>query len=178
MKQWQTEKRKWWIFVIDANGFRLNVGVVIVNRKAECLWGRRTGQASAWQFPQGGIDQDESEQQAMYRELYEELGLRPADVAILGKTQEWLYYRIPPQFRRAGTNPVCIGQKQKWFLLQLLCEDSRVKLDTCLPAEFDCWRWVDYWYPLTTVVSFKKDIYSQVLEEFDPLVKSLSKNEK
>ncbi len=159
--------------MIDENGFRYNVGVVIVNTRGECLWGRRVSNPSAWQFPQGGIDQGESEQQAMYRELYEELGLQPADVAIHGKIQDWLYYKIPPQFQRLGKNPVCIGQKQKWFLLQLLCEDSHVKLDACLPAEFDCWKWVDYWYPLTTVVSFKKEIYSQVLKAFAPLVASL-----
>lgn len=161
--------------MIDENGFRLNVGIVIVNCQGECWWGRRAGNPSAWQFPQGGIDDGESEQQAMYRELYEELGLQPADVSIIGKTHEWLYYIIPPQFQRSVKTHPCLGQKQKWFLLQLLCEDSRVKLDACLPAEFDYWKWVDYWYPLTTVVSFKRNTYSQVLKEFEPLVQSLSK---
>jgi putative (di)nucleoside polyphosphate hydrolase len=97
-------------------------------------------------------------------------------VQIMAKTQEWLFYKIPPQFQRVGNSSGFVGQKQKWFLLELISDESLIKLDSCFPAEFDRWKWVDYWYPLTTVVEFKKEIYRQVLKEFEPIVLSLTKD--
>ena len=156
--------------MIDENGFRLNVGLVIVSAQNMILWGRRIGNPSAWQFPQGGIDAGENEEEAMYRELNEELGLSVQDVQILGKTSEWLFYKLPSRYQRTGQLPLCIGQKQKWFLLRLISDDSHVKLDSSASPEFDQWRWVDYWFPLTDVIEFKREVYRQVLEQFEPLI--------
>ncbi len=78
--------------MIDSDGFRANVGIIICNKFGQVMWARRFGQHS-WQFPQGGVDDGESPEQAMYRELYEEVGLKPENVQILTSTRSWLRYR-------------------------------------------------------------------------------------
>ena len=151
--------------MIDADGFRANVGIVICNKMGQVFWARRYGQHS-WQFPQGGIDEGESPQQAMYRELYEEVGLSSKDVTVLGVSRNWVRYKLPKRLIRQGSNPVCIGQKQKWFLLQLTCSEKDVDVLKTSHPEFDDWRWVSFWYPIRNVVSFKRDVYRKVLREF------------
>ena len=88
--------------IFDAQGYRFNVGIVLLNERNQAFWGRRSGQDS-WQFPQGGINAGESSEQAMWRELFEETGLRPADVTLLGETADWRYYRLPVPAGRSGT---------------------------------------------------------------------------
>ena len=151
--------------MIDTDGFRANVGIVICNKIGQVFWARRYGQHS-WQFPQGGIDDGETVEQAMYRELHEEVGLTPKDVSILSVTRNWVRYKLPKRLIRQGSNPVCIGQKQKWFLLQLDCQDKDVDVLKSGHPEFDDWRWVSYWYPVRNVVSFKRDVYRRVMKEF------------
>ena len=150
--------------MIDSDGFRSNVGIILANNQGRVLWARRVGQ-DAWQFPQGGIARGESPEEALYRELEEEVGLQPAAVEIAACTQGWLRYRLPKRYIRRGTNPVCIGQKQKWFLLRMLADDEAVKVDGHAKPEFDHWRWVSYWYPLTQVISFKREVYRSALKE-------------
>jgi len=133
------------------------------------LWARRIGQ-NAWQFPQGGIHAEETPKQALYRELWEEIGLQPELVSVLGKTQGWLRYKLPKALMRAEEKPLCIGQKQIWFLLRFAGREDDVKLDCADKPEFDGWRWVDYWYPLKEVVAFKREVYLQALKEFAPLL--------
>lgn len=153
--------------MIDEDGFRPNVGIIVANAAGQVLWARRYGH-DAWQFPQGGIGDDESPEQAMYRELHEEIGLLPQDVKILAQSRGWLRYRLPRRFIRHDKPPICIGQKQRWFLLQLVGPESNVRLDCQKPAEFDRWRWVSYWYPLDQVVSFKREVYRRALKELLP----------
>ncbi|HET8731540.1 MAG TPA: RNA pyrophosphohydrolase [Moraxellaceae bacterium] len=153
--------------MIDADGFRPNVGIILANGQGQVLWARRTGH-EAWQFPQGGISENESPEEAMFRELWEEVGLEEPDVRIIAQTRGWLRYRLPRRFVRHDNNPVCIGQKQKWFLLQMLAEDERVSLTCTHPPEFDGWRWVSYWYPLNQVVTFKREVYRRALTELAP----------
>jgi putative (di)nucleoside polyphosphate hydrolase len=154
--------------VIDADGFRPNVGIILTNSRGELLWARRVGGQDAWQFPQGGIKQNESAEQALYRELEEEVGLRPADVEILGVTRGWLRYRLPSRYVRQQ-QPVCIGQKQKWFLLRFLGADEQINPALNATPEFDHWRWVSYWYPVNNVVAFKRDVYRRALRELSPI---------
>lgn len=154
--------------VIDAQGFRPNVGIVIANTEGRLLWGRRVGGRDSWQFPQGGIHGGESPEEAMFRELDEEVGLSPNDVKIIGRTRGWLRYRLPTRYIRRHERPVCIGQKQRWFLLRLTSEDSAVRVDAHDDPEFDHWRWVNYWYPLSAVVDFKRDVYREALTELLP----------
>ncbi|AWB68554.1 RNA pyrophosphohydrolase [Saccharobesus litoralis] len=151
--------------MIDAEGYRANVGIVICNRYGQVFWAKRLGQHS-WQFPQGGVDEGESLEQTMYRELYEEVGLRKEDVEILCYTRNWYRYRLPKRLIRKDSKPVCIGQKQRWYLLRLKCKEKDVDLARSSHPEFDDWRWVSYWYPVRQVVSFKRDVYRKVLKEF------------
>jgi putative (di)nucleoside polyphosphate hydrolase len=151
--------------VIDSEGYRPNVGIIVANDRGQLLWARRIGGRDAWQFPQGGINRGESPEEALYRELEEEIGLTESSVQVLATTRGWLRYRLPRRFIRKGQNPVCIGQKQKWFLLRMLDEDSSVKFDHNASPEFDHWRWVSYWYPLNQVVAFKREVYRRALKE-------------
>ncbi|PAV25858.1 putative (di)nucleoside polyphosphate hydrolase [Tamilnaduibacter salinus] len=153
--------------MIDSDGFRPNVGIILANHRGEVLWARRIGQ-NAWQFPQGGIDRNESPEQALYRELGEEVGLGQQDVEIISCTRGWLRYRLPRRMVRYHSQPVCIGQKQKWFLLRLMSSDEAVSVEETDSPEFDGWQWVSYWYPLGQVVSFKREVYRRALRELAP----------
>ncbi len=154
--------------VIDKEGFRPNVGIVICNDSDEVLWGRRVNGRDSWQFPQGGVHRGESPEEAMYRELHEEVGLPPEAVKIIGRTSGWLRYRLPKKFIRRTESPVCVGQKQVWFLLRLQAPEESICLDAHDDPEFDDWRWVSYWYPVHAVVDFKRDVYRQALGQLAP----------
>ena len=162
--------------MIDSDGYRPNVGIILCNDEGDLLWARRIGQ-DAWQFPQGGIQSHESPREALFRELREEIGLESRHVEILGCTRDWLRYDLPKRFIRHGAQPVCIGQKQVWYLLKMLGTDDDVKLDVGEKPEFDGWRWVDYWYPINKVVSFKQEVYRCALEELAPLIMTSEKNQ-
>jgi len=124
--------------VIDPDGFRPNVGIILTNDAGQVLWARRINQ-NAWQFPQGGINSNETPEQALYRELNEEVGLEQQDVKILACTRGWLRYRLPQRLVRTHSQPLCIGQKQKWFLLRLVSDEQRVRMDVTGKPEF---RWL------------------------------------
>ncbi|HHE9992073.1 RNA pyrophosphohydrolase [Haemophilus influenzae] len=167
--------------MIDFDGYRPNVGIVICNRKGQVLWAKRCGQNS-WQFLQGGINDNESAEQAMYRELHEEVGLQPKDVRLLYVSKHWLRYKLPKRLLRYDSKPMCIGQKQRWFLLQLVSDEKNINMQTTKSPEFDGWRWVSFWYPVRQVVSFKRDVYRKVMKEFasilftdNPLIFSASR---
>jgi putative (di)nucleoside polyphosphate hydrolase len=158
--------------MIDRDGFRPNVGIIVTDDAGRVLWAKRIGQ-QAWQFPQGGVKTGEAPEQALFRELQEELGLLPHQVAVLGATRGWLRYRLPPWLVRPSTvpnRPTCIGQKQKWFVLKLLADEALVRFDHTDTPEFDGWRWVDYWQPIDEVVYFKREVYRRALEELAPLL--------
>jgi putative (di)nucleoside polyphosphate hydrolase len=152
--------------VIDSQGYRANVGIILSNREGRVLWARRLGQDS-WQFPQGGIKQNETPEEALFRELREEVGLKPEQVEVIGCTQGWLRYRLPKRFIRFKSKPLCIGQKQRWFVLRLLVDDNAVRLDVSEKPEFEEWRWVDYWLPLKEIVFFKRKVYKKALSELE-----------
>lgn len=155
--------------MIDSDGFRANVGIIISNDDGQLLWARRVNR-SGWQFPQGGIRQRERSVDAMFRELREEVGLERDEVEILGQTRRWLRYRLPRHYVRRNSKPVCIGQKQRWFLLRLTGSEARVRFDRSDEPEFDHWKWVDYWTPVEEVVFFKRKVYEKALHEFEPLL--------
>jgi putative (di)nucleoside polyphosphate hydrolase len=154
---------------IDANGFRANVGMILTNGDGVVLLAGRVGQ-DGWQFPQGGMRAGELLEEAMYRELQEEVGLGAQDVDILGVTRDWLSYRLPERYVRRDSTPVCIGQKQRWFLLLLRSQAQRVRFDTTTTPEFDRWRWVPYWEPVSAVIHFKRQVYAAALRELAPLI--------
>lgn len=152
--------------MIDSDGYRPNVGIIVANDRGQVLWARRVGQ-DAWQFPQGGIKSRETPEQALYRELKEEVGLCPENVEVIGCTRGWLRYKLPRRLLRQN-NSSFVGQKQKWFLLRMLADDDRVSFDESGTPEFDFWQWVSYWYPLGQVVAFKRDVYRRAMKELAP----------
>jgi putative (di)nucleoside polyphosphate hydrolase len=161
--------------MLDKEGYRPNVGIILANTRNEVFWGKRVCQ-HAWQFPQGGIKHGETPLQAMYRELEEEIGLQRGHVRILGRTREWLRYEVPEKWMRRA-KPATVepcpplnkggyrGQKQIWFLLRMVGRDCDVKLRASGHPEFDAWRWHDYWIPLENVIDFKREVYRQALIE-------------
>lgn len=159
--------------MIDPDGYRPNVGIVLMRPDGRVFWARRV-RRDGWQFPQGGMNTDETPLEAMYRELREETGLRPEHVAVLGATPGWLRYRLPQRAIRRHEKLVCIGQKQVWFLLQLTGSETDLCLDLTEKPEFDHWRWVDFWYPLEHVVTFKRGVYARALRHLAPLARQVS----
>lgn len=149
---------------IDTEGFRANVGIVLIRDGGEVFLGSRSD-GRGWQFPQGGVKRNESPDEAVFRELREEIGLEPADVNVAGSTQRWLRYRLPAKFVRRHQQPLCIGQKQRWFLLRLAHDDVRFRFDQTAEPEFDEWRWADYWEPVREVIHFKRPVYRRALHE-------------
>lgn len=155
--------------MLDREGYRPNVGIVLLNSRNEVFWGKRVGQHS-WQFPQGGIAHGESPEQAMYRELHEEVGLLPEHVQIIGRTRDWLRYDVPEEYlRRQHATRVhraaYRGQKQIWFLLRFVGVDSDIQLRATEHPEFDAWRWVPFWIQLDAVIGFKREVYQLALSE-------------
>ena len=152
---------------IDPEGFRANVGIILSNDDGKLLLAGRVG-SKGWQFPQGGMLEGETPEEAMYRELHEEVGLTADDVAVLAETGDWLRYRLPNRFIRRDSLPLCIGQKQRWFLLRLTSADERLRFDQSETPEFDRWRWVEFWHPVKEVIYFKRRVYAQALHELGP----------
>jgi len=150
--------------VIDRDGFRANVGIVLMHGDGRLFIGRRSG-GRGWQFPQGGMKRGELPEEALFRELGEEIGLKREDVEIIGRTRNWLRYRLPARYQRRDSRPRCIGQKQRWFMLRLKQADPQFRFDTTGEPEFDRWRWVDYWQPIREVIYFKRTVYARALHE-------------
>ncbi len=150
--------------MLDREGFRPNVGIILLNQRNEVFWGKRI-RTHSWQFPQGGIKHGETPEQAMFRELHEEVGLTPEHVRILARTRDWLRYEVPEHFIRRDARGHYRGQKQIWFLLQMAGRDSDVNLRATDHPEFDAWRWNEYWVPLDAVIEFKRGVYETALNE-------------
>ncbi len=144
--------------MLDENGYRPGVGMIIRHRNGKILWCKRR-EIDAWQFPQGGIEPDETPEIAMWRELQEETGLLARHVRLVRTTNQWFYYQFPETLKMDYK-----GQKQIWFLLELLTNDSRINLTRA--NEFERWCWVDWWYPLQEIVAFKRETYEKVLAHF------------
>ena len=159
--------------VIDPDGYRPNVGIILMNDLGRLFWARRIHR-DGWQFPQGGMNTDETPEEAMFRELREETGLLPEHVEVLGQTPGWLRYKLPYRAVRQRERRPCIGQKQVWFLLRMTCEEAHVRLDLTETPEFDDWRWVDFWYPLDHVVTFKREVYSHALRFLAPVAREVT----
>ena len=136
--------------MLDQHGYRPNVGIILTNPLKQVFWGKRLGQHS-WQFPQGGINRGESPREAMFRELWEELGLFENQVRIISRTEDWLRYDVPDRWIRRDLRGIYKGQKQIWFLLEFLGKNKDINLKATNHPEFEAWKWNDYWVPLSQV---------------------------
>ena len=158
--------------MIDPDGFRPNVAIVLMNHQRRVFWAQRAN-SDGWQFPQGGMRSYETPVEAMYRELEEETGLLPAHVELIGSTPGWLRYRLPRRYQRHYSKPLCIGQKQVWFLLRMLSDESSLALDATEAPEFNDYCWVDFWYPVDNVIAFKRRVYHQALTLLEPMARQV-----
>ncbi|MDP6288618.1 MAG: RNA pyrophosphohydrolase [Arenicellales bacterium] len=157
--------------LLYGDGYRPNVGIIIFNDEGKLLWARRV-KHDGWQFPQGGVERGETVQEAVFRELEEEVGLCSCHVQLVGRTRNWLHYDVPSSMLRSEHSRGFKGQKQHWFLFHLLGKESDLCLEGCDRPEFDDWKWVDYWMPLDNIVIFKRDVYKLALKHLEPLYKS------
>ena len=150
--------------------YRPNVGIIIFNRDGKILWCKRK-QGDGWQFPQGGIDKGESPLEALYRETYEEVGLKKHQVKIVRENERWIGYdvpkdRVPKYF--SFKNRRFKGQTQKWFLAEFLGNNEDINLSLHSQIEFSEWTWSSYWHPITGGIEFKRDAYRKALNDLFP----------
>ena len=152
----------------EESNYRLNVGLIIVNNYGKVLICKRKN-SNQWQFPQGGIDKGETPIEAAKREIFEEVGIKPSKIKVLGKIKDWVKYEIPKELaKKSFKEKGIVGQKQKWFIF-------KIKTEACISFvndpdnEFDDFAWVSYWRPIALIVSFKKEVYRNVLAELLPI---------
>jgi putative (di)nucleoside polyphosphate hydrolase len=152
------------------NLYRPCVAMMVVDDHKKILvckrknWGTDDKFEKDWQVPQGGIESNETTEQAMRRELLEEIGTN--QVKILSESSSWYYYDFPKYLEKSPITVKYKGQKQRWFLLKLDGDSSLIDLNTTEPAEFTEFRWVNYQELQTLVVDFKKEVYQKALDEF------------
>ena len=152
---------------MNVKSYRKNVGLIVLDRNNQLLVCRRKGKKT-WQFPQGGIDAGESNTQAANRELFEEVGIKKNQVNILQKSKHWYHYHLPDKYQpRPKSLKNFKGQIQKWYMLQANT-NLEINLLNEIPQEFVEFKWSTYWYCLSCVVPFKRDVYRNVLTEFLP----------
>lgn len=150
--------------------YRPCVGLMVVNTRKNFFTAQRLDFTStAWQMPQGGIDEGEEALHAAYRELSEETSITENDVELLAVSRDWFSYDLPKELVSKLWNGLYLGQKQKWFLMRFMGNDDDINLNTEIP-EFSCWRWSTRQQLIESIVPFKKDLYRAVLKEFQPLL--------
>ena len=144
--------------------YRPNVAMIIVSnnypKKKEIFIAQRNDLSDVWQFPQGGIDEGEEVQEALFREMEEEIGTKKAK--IIAEYPKWISYDFPPKI--AKVMKPYKGQKQRYFLLKLK-KSAKINLDTEYP-EFSDYKFVKLKDVLSMSASFKKDVYKKVIKYF------------
>ena len=150
----------------DPKLFRPNVGLALFQRDGLVFLGKRNGAEGPyqWQMPQGGVDKGESPRDGAYREMEEEIGVRPEHVDLLEEAPDWLYYEFPTDLRRKMRGRF-LGQMQKWFAFRFKGRDSDIRLDTHTP-EFSDWRWASLDSAPQLVIPFKRATYEEVARRF------------
>ena len=152
--------------------YRPCVGVMLINADGKVFVGQRIdSNVAAWQMPQGGIDSGESPDDAALRELQEETGVTPDQIKILGKTTDWVTYDLPADLVPKIWKGRFRGQKQLWFLMQFNGTDDQITIDK-KHAEFSEWTWLHPEALVENIVTFKRDVYRQVVAELGPLIAS------
>ena len=146
--------------------YRSGVGILLVNQNKKIFVGKRIdNQSDSWQMPQGGIDVGEDEDVAMFRELQEETGISSQFVNIIKKSDNYFYYDLPYKLQKKFWGGKYLGQRQRWYLLEFLGDDSNINITTQEP-EFSEWKWVEKVDLINLIVSFKRELYQQIISEF------------
>lgn len=146
--------------------YRSGVGIMLINKNKHIFVGKRIDNHSdAWQMPQGGLDVGESEDEAMFRELKEETGIFQNSVRVLQKSKFYYYYNLPYKLQKKFWGGKYLGQKQRWYLLEFVDDDSAINVKTEDP-EFSNWKWIAGAEIVDVIVPFKRDLYQDVIKEF------------
>ena len=146
--------------------YRSGVGVLLINQNKKIFVGKRIdNQSDSWQMPQGGIDVGEYEDVAMFRELQEETGISSQFVKIIKKSDNYFYYDLPYKLQKKFWGGKYLGQRQRWYLLEFLSDDSNINITTQEP-EFSEWKWVEKVDLINLIVNFKRELYQQIINEF------------
>ena len=156
--------------MITKSSYRIGVGIILINEKKKIFVGKRVDvKNESWQMPQGGINKGEKFEEAAFRELYEETGIKKAKIIL--KSKKWFKYKIPSEIKKKLWDNKYIGQKQKWFVMKF---EGNEKKDINLnlhKAEFSDWKWVNLNNLKKLIVSFKKEMYKQLIKEFEYKIK-------
>ncbi len=152
----------------DQGKYRLGVGIMLINNDNKVFVGQRVQESSeTWQMPQGGIDEGEGPDEAVMRELNEEVG--SVNIEIVAESRGWYSYDIPKELIPMWWDGKFVGQKQKWFLMRFLGNDKEININTEIP-EFINWKWVNIGELPNIIVPFKRKLYQSLIAEFKPVM--------
>ena len=147
--------------------YRNGVGIFLLNKNKKLWVGKRIdSDGKFWQMPQGGIDTGEKEDDAMKRELKEEIGIN--NVNILMKSEDWFQYDLPQELMKSIWKGKYNGQRQKWYACEIVDDDNKINLNYHKP-EFSEWKWIEPRSAIDLVIPFKKSMYEKILDTFRDL---------
>ena len=158
---------------MKSESYRLGVGIMLLNEKNKVFVGKRNDiKSDAWQMPQGGIIKNEKLEDAAYRELYEETGIKK--VKIIFKSKKWFQYKIPIPLKKKLWKGRYLGQKQKWFVMKFYGNKKKDINLNVSKAEFSDWKWVHLNKLVDLIVPFKKKMYQEIIKEFELRINNFS----
>ena len=159
--------------MIAINSYRIGVGIILLNEEKKVFVGKRIDiKSEAWQMPQGGINKDEKIENAAYRELYEETGIKKAKIIL--RSKKWFQYNIPLPLKKKLWKGRYLGQKQKWVVMKFKGNEKKDINLNMSKAEFCDWKWINLNELESLIVSFKKEMYKKILKEFEYKIKQLN----
>ena len=159
--------------MIEINSYRIGVGIILLNEEKKVVVGKRIDiKSEFWQMPQGGINKNEKMEDAAYRELYEETGIKKAKIIL--RSKKWFQYNIPLALKKKLWKGKYLGQKQKWYVMKFKGNERKDINLNISKAEFCDWKWINLNELESLIVSFKKEMYKKILKEFEYKIKQLN----
>ena len=159
--------------MIEINSYRIGVGIILLNEEKKVFVGKRIDiKSEFWQMPQGGINKNEKMEDAAYRELYEETGIKKAKIIL--RSKKWFQYNIPLALKKKLWKGKYLGQKQKWYVMKFKGNERKDINLNISKEEFCDWKWINLNELESLIVSFKKEMYKKILKEFEYKIKQLN----